>query len=98
MNSFAFRTSEIPAAHSMLRLARSLERQGYNPEVIPQFMCTWVSFNNVYNNLWLKCLQTQQATILAVDPDPEEEPTCPLKPSLVLVDRKVDEDSLLEHA
>src|SRR4051812_40605155 len=98
MNTFAFHTSEIPAAHSMLRLAHRLDSPDYNSEIIPQFMCTWVSFNNIYNNLWLKCRQIEQVAVLATGPNPQQDPTCPLKPSLVLVDRKVDEDSLLEHA
>jgi hypothetical protein len=87
MNPYALHNYEIPVAVSMLQLASRTS------EDIPNFMCLWVSFNNIYTTLWEKCRNHQRPTHLSgVDP------SCPLKTSLTLTETIPREHNLIEHA
>lgn len=75
MNAFAFYRPDLPVAASMLQLASSIEVKPRTSQVIPHFMCVWVSFNNIYTKLWHACrdrqgADNQPASIFACSEDP----------------------------
>jgi hypothetical protein len=88
MNTIALHNYEIEVAGSMLELAR----RSFN--IFPQFMCTWISFNNIYTTVWYKCREMQLP-----DPTLTTPVLCSHKPTLMLTAKLTKQErTLLDHA
>jgi hypothetical protein len=87
MSSPAFQHTEIPVARSMLRLACQ------STNIFARYICTWISFNNVYTTLWYRCRDNQGAFN-----NPNADYPCSEKPTLQLSPKRPREWELIDHA